>query len=68
MRSGIPRADKRHQEDDQKSQSVLQARGWKLKDSLNHFMGAAWKALNPKIPLVWQEMVSYAGVILFVSV
>ena len=68
MRSRIPRADERNQEDDEKSQLVLQARGWKLKDALNHFMDAAWKAINPKIPLVWQEMVSCVRVILFASV
>jgi hypothetical protein len=65
--NGNSKADRKYQEEDEKSQSILQAKKWKLKDALNHFMGDVWEAINPKIPLVWQEMVSYTGTSLFAS-
>ncbi|KAG7530770.1 hypothetical protein FFLO_04812 [Filobasidium floriforme] len=43
--------------DDDRSQATLKRKGWTLKQALNAFMGSTWQALQPKIPVVWQEMV-----------
>jgi hypothetical protein len=45
------------QKDDDRSRATLKRKGWTLKEALNAFMGSTWKALQPKIPVVWQEMV-----------